>query len=528
MYRLIAISILFVFSHASFSQQKYWLCFKDKDIRNYDYNSNLSKETIKNRIRFDLPLFQFTDVPLKQEYINALNEKGIKTVCRSKWLNAVSAVITEQQLAEIKKMEFIESVIPIDRKIMIAGNSIHPDPKYFSVSLKQMQAGKFLSDSITGKNIPLGIIDAGFENATKDKYLLHVFEQGKVKAQRDFIEPGKKDLVNEALDHHGRDVMDMIFGYDEKSRTQVGLAVNANIYLARTENGAREYRGEEDNWVQAMEWMDSLGVRLINTSLGYAIKMDDPKDNYRQQDMNGMTTTITKAAQIAVDEKGIFLVVSAGNEGNNTEWRIISAPADAQGVLSVGATDDKVWEKMGYSSIGPEFLTYLKPNVSCYSLNGTSFSAPAVAGFVACLMEMNPALKNKELKDIVEKSGHLYPYGNNYIGYGVPLASRAQKLVKDPSYDFNNTFEKKVKGKRIVIRFMDELNSNVLLFHKKNEIIVNEQTNGMIRKGKLKLNRKEGITRTTVVIMDGKIKRKSKAKGLSDSSIGEVYEVIWE
>jgi hypothetical protein len=510
MYRLIAISILFVFSHTSFSQQKYWLCFKDKDISNYDFSSNLSKETIKNRMRFDLPLFQWTDVPVKQEYINSLSEKGIKTVCRSKWLNAVSAVITEEQVSEIRRMEFIENIIPIDRKIVMAGNLINPQPDYFSIALKQMQAQMFLSDSITGKDISVGIIDAGFEQATKDKYLQHLFEQNRIKAQRDFIEPGKTDLVNEALDYHGRVVMDMITGYDAKSKTQVGLAVNAFIYLARTENGAREYRGEEDNWVQAMEWMDSLGVRLINTSLGYAIKMDDPKDNYRQEDMNGLTTTITRAAQIAVDQKGIFLVVSAGNEGDNDQWRIISAPADAEGVLSVGATRDKVWDKIGYSSIGPEFLSYVKPNVSCYSPNGTSFSAPAVAGFVACLMQMNPALKNKELKAIVEKSGHLYPYGNNYLGYGVPLASRAEKLVKDPSYNFNNACEKRVKGNKTTVKFDTQVNSAAVLFHKKNELVVVEQTTATVKNKKLKLKRKEGIKRTTISIGDS------------------VVEIIWD
>jgi subtilisin family serine protease len=510
MYRLFAISIIFLFSHSSFSQQKYWVCFKDKDIQNYDFNNNLSKETIKNRSRFGLPLYQYTDVPLKQVYMDVISAKGVKIVCRSKWLNAVSAVITAEQYMEIQGIDFIEEIIPIDRKILIAGTSINPNPRHYSIALKQMQAGKFLADSITGKGVSVGIIDAGFEMAVKDKYLLHIFEENKIKAQRDFIEPGKTDLVHEALDDHGRTVLSMISGYDAQTKTQLGLAVNANLYLGRTENGAREYRGEEDNWVQAMEWMDSLGVRLINTSLGYAIKMDDPKDNYKQQDMNGSTTTITKAAQIAVDQKGIFLVVSAGNEGDNEEWKIISAPADAQGVLSVGATRDKVWDKVGYSSIGPEFLTYMKPNVSCYSLNGTSFSAPAVTGFVACLMQMNPGLKNKELKDIIEKSAHLYPYGNNYIGYGVPLASRAKKLVQDPSYVFTNTCEKKIRGKKTTIKFEKTINPEAVLFHKKNEIVVVEQTTSLIRKGKLKLRRKEGVARTTVSVDD------------------KVYELIWE
>jgi hypothetical protein len=246
--------------------------------------------------------------------------------------------------------------------------------------------------------------------------------------------------------------------------------------------------------------MDSMGVRLINTSLGYAIKMDDPNDNYKQEDMNGKTTTITKAAQIGVDEKGIFLVVSAGNEGDNDEWRIISAPADARGVLSVGATRDKVWDRIGYSSLGPDFLPYMKPNVSCYSPNGTSFSAPAVTGFVACMMQKNPALTNKELFDIIQKSSHLYPYGNNYIGYGVPLASRAKALLSNPAATFNNTIEKKVKGKKATLKLQCDANETAVLFHKKSEIVVVEQATALVKKGKLKLKRKEGVSRTTVAV----------------------------
>jgi subtilisin family serine protease len=243
-----------------------------------------------------------------------------------------------------------------------------------------MQGQLFGDDKISGTGVQVGVIDAGYYKASTDPFLMHIFNEGRIKAQRDFIDAQRKDLVDDAAtdsDYHGRIVLDMICGYDQVKKTQTGMGVNADIYLARTENGAREYRGEEDNWVRALEWMDSMGVRLINTSLGYAIKMDDPNDNYKQEDMNGKTTTITKAAQIGVDEKGIFLVVSAGNEGDNDEWRIISAPADARGVLSVGATRDKVWDRIGYSSLGPDFLPYMKPNVSCYSPNGTSFSAPA-------------------------------------------------------------------------------------------------------------------------------------------------------
>ncbi|MFL5730151.1 MAG: S8 family serine peptidase [Cytophagaceae bacterium] len=487
----------------SYSQDKFWVFLKDKDTRNYDYHRALSEQSIQNRLQHNIPLSQFTDIPVNPQYISILSSQGAKIVNLSKWLNAVSVRLYPEQLELIRSNEFVADIIPIDKRVMITGSCTDLKPEYFSVALSQMQGQIFGDDKITGSGVQVGVIDAGYYKARTDKYLMHIFNEGRVLGQKDFIDPTRKDLVDDAAtdsDYHGRVVLDMISGYDPVDKTQVGMAVNADIFLARSENGAREYRGEEDNWVRAMEWMDSLGVRLINTSLGYAIKMDDPKDNYKQQDMNGKTTIITRAAQIAVDEKGIFLVVSAGNEGDNDEWKIISAPADAAGVLSVGATRDKIWDRIAYSSIGPDFLPYMKPNVSCYSPNGTSFSAPAVTGFVACMMQKNPSLSNKQLFDIIQKSGHLYPFGNNYIGYGVPQAGRVKELMNNPAATFDNAIERREKGSSVTLKFQCDVNETAVIFYKKNEIVVAEQTTANVKKGKLKLRRKEGINRSTVVV----------------------------
>jgi hypothetical protein len=294
-----------------------------------------------------------------------------------------------------------------------------------------------------------------------------------------------------------------------------------------------------------MEWMDSLGVRLINTSLGYSINMDDPKDNYKKEEMNGKTAKISKAAQIATDEKGIFLVVSAGNEGGNSSWGIISAPADAEGVLSVGATKDKSWEKIGYSSVGPEFLPYLKPNVSCFSLYGTSFSAPAITGFVACLMEKDSTVNNKELKKIVEKSGHLYPYGNNYVGYGVPQAEKALKLIEDKNYEFGNFVEKNIAGRKTSFKVERDLNADAVIYYKKNKSVVLYQYTMNIKNGnngleKLSVADKSSvfhkkdktnvIQQKTINVKNGKFKvRRFPGAERTTISIGlEVIEIIWQ
>lgn len=495
-----------------FAQEKYWICFNAKDIKNYEYRNNLSAETLKNRERFGLPLYQYSDIPVDPSYLHTLKNMGIEVICKSKWLNSVSAVLSDEQVTTLSVLPFVESIVSIDKNIIITSTATNMKPEMYHVAMLQMQSRSLLENNLTGKGVSIGVIDAGFHKAHTDKYLLHLFEEDKIKAQKDFLDPSRKDLIRENVtdsDYHGRMVLDMIAGYDAEKKIQMGLAVNSNFYLARTEDGAREHRGEEDKWIEAIEWLDSLGVRLVNTSLGYAINMDDPRENYKQEEMDGKTTRISRAAQIAYDEKGIFLVVSAGNEGDNPSWRILSSPADAEGVLSVGATKDNTWDKIAYSSIGPEFLTYLKPNVSCYSPNGTSFSAPAVTGFVACLMERDSTLSNRQLKEIIEKSGHLYPYGNNYIGYGIPQGSRALKMIDQPGYKAN-ALEKHVKGTSVLMRFNRKINMHVVAFHKKNETIVVEQENIAMRAGKLRIKRKPDVKRTTVSL-----------------GTGEVIEIFW-
>lgn len=495
------VSILFL--NTAFAQEKYWILFKDKELENYDYRSSLSAETIKNRSKFGLPLFQVTDVPVTQAYLKAISLTGIQVLRTSKWLNAATAYMNSEQLSAVRALPFVDEVSPINNNIILTSTSVRVETQLYSVALMQMQSEAFLQDGLTGNGVKVGVIDAGFYKAETDKYLEHLFAEFKILEQRDFINPERKDIVTEKAtdaDGHGKRVLEMITGYQSEEKAQMGMAVNAQFYLARTENGNREYRGEEDNWIAAMEWMDSLGVRLISTSLGYAIKMDDPADNYKKEEMDGKTARITKAAQIAVDEKGIFLVVSAGNEGNTSSWKIVSAPADAEGVLSVGATRDYVWDRIGYSSIGPEFLPYIKPNVSCYSPDGTSFSAPAVAGFVACMMGKAPDLSNKQLKEVIQKSAHLYPYGNNYIGYGIPQAGRALELIRNPETKFNSTFQKEVHGKKFKLKMDKTINGTGVVFHKKNEFVVASQDEILIRKGKLRLNKKENTARATIAM----------------------------
>lgn len=492
------------------AQSKYWITLKDKPSTD---KPALSPRTLSTRQSLGLSIDE-TDLPLNPAYLQALSGQGIRPLHQSRWLNAVSAELTPAQKQQVSALPFVKELVPIDQHIVI--NSIDHDVTKAQMApvMSQIQADVFGRAGISAKNVTIGVIDAGYFGADSASALKHIFQRNGIRAVRDYVNPSRpRDAFFGSLetlsDFHGTEVMAAIAGHDPNENIQYGLATDATFYLARTDHGAREFRGEEDNWVAAMEWLDSLGVRIINTSLGYAKGFTNPKENYQPSQMDGHTSLISKAAQLAADKKGILVIVSAGNEGDDRSWRIISTPADAQGVLAVGATNHKIWNRIGYSSIGPEFLPYLKPNVSCFSLYGTSLSAPVITGFAACLMQANPKLTNKELISIIEKSSHLYPYGNNYIGYGVPQASRAIALAKGQAVA-STARAIKASGKTYSLPLAEYPDASVSVFHKKDEFRVLQQESMRVQNGAIVLRRNHDEKRTTVDLKK------------------EVIEIIWQ
>ena len=190
-------------------------------------------------------------------------------------------------------------------------------------------------------------------------------------------------------------------------------------------------------WIQAAERADSVGVDVINTSLGYT-EFDDPRYDYKYADMDGKTTLISQGAEVGAS-RGILLVNAAGNEGNDP-WKMISAPADAKNVFTIGANDSSK-NPADFTSFGPNAGGILKPNVSAlgqnivvylpsgsltYS-NGTSFASPVTAGAMAVILQKFPKVPLENLKDNVQKSAHLFGNPTYQLGYGIPNYEKANQ-----------------------------------------------------------------------------------------------------
>ncbi len=490
------------------AQPKYWVSFADKEAATKE--NYISEAAIRNRQKLSLPLRQYTDLPLKKEYLYGLKQLGVQTILTSRWLNAVSVRLDQDQLTLVRQLPYVREITPIEGYLVPAGV---PEPEFMSTVLGQIKASEFIDTGLTGKAVKIGVTDVGFYGVTTNRSLGHLIREERIVDARDYVTPSRTDLFTQTethADYHGAEVLQMLAGFDPDRKMQYGLATGAEFYLARTDHGVRETRSEEDNWIAAIERLDSLGVRLVNTSLGYALGFTNPRENYKPSEMNGRTSKISQAAQIAADQKGMLIVVSAGNEGDDPRWRIVSTPADARGVLSIGATKAKSRDKMSYSSIGPDFLPYLKPNVSCFAPNGTSFAAPVITGFAACLIEKYPELSNKQIMRIIEKSAHLYPYGNNYVGYGVPDARKALALAGDSTLSLNNAREVKARGNHYAYQVSEPGAEKAVVFHKKDAFVVLKQELLVVTEGKITLRRESRETRTTLDLGE------------------EVVEVFWE
>ncbi|MDR1951640.1 MAG: S8 family serine peptidase [Bacteroidales bacterium] len=306
----------------------------------------------------------------------------------------------------------------------------------------RMGAEYFKQENLTGKGIRIAVFDAGFKGVDKHPAFDHIREN--IVATYDFT----KNSENVYRKHwHGTAVLSNIAG--KMGDIPLGLAPEAEFLLVTIENPTPSVLGFgrtlEENWIRAIEWAHQNGANIITASLGYNII-------YLPENMDGQTSLVSKVTKLAA-EKGILLINSAGNSGTkNDKFKVITTPADADHVLTVGGIDPKTEVRSGFSSYGPSADGRLKPNVTASSItvaarqskrdsfrivSGTSFSTPLVAGFAACVWQAHPHLKAAEIFKLIEQSSELYPYYVYAPGYGVPNARYFDENTPKPSKFFD-------------------------------------------------------------------------------------------
>lgn len=415
--RILAVLIFCCFSILKTSAQSkyYWVFFKEKTNHNNSYNA-----------------------PVDLKNLQKISSKHVKVIGTSKWFNAAYISVNNP-----KKLQAIEKLACVDH--IETGKKYHIeklDTKasilnygQADVQVNMLGLNTYHDSGFTGKGVKLALFDAGFLRVDSIIAFDSIRKRGGILATKDFVS-GDSTVYND--DAHGMYVLSLIAGIVKDSMN--GAAPDVNVVLARTEDAATEKHIEEFNWVKALEWADSIGVDIIHSSLGYSL-FDSLQGDYKYQDMDGNSTIITRAAEIAF-QRGIFITNSAGNEGKKN-WKYITAPCDGKNVLCVGSVDS-FRRKSDFSSFGPSADGRVKPDVMAMGSlvtiigtnnimrrgSGTSFSGPIIAGFVACLKQNFPDVNNQLMLEAIRKSGDRYLNPNDSFGYGIPNIHRADSLLR--------------------------------------------------------------------------------------------------
>lgn len=436
--------LLIVFFFQSFNciAEKYWISFTDKGNVIFDPLDYFSQRTIDQRQVLRLSLYDTLDFPVNENYCKTISIYCDSLSYASRWLNGIAVYTSEDNIFKIQQLQFVASIEKMNNETVLAfeENGSY-DLNKFDLSLLHYQTDRlggkdFASDGITGKGIRIAVFDAGFKGADENYAFKKLRNEKRIIATYDFTKKNENVFVGH---WHGTATLSCIVG--ELDSVKIGLAVGAEILLARTERVSRETYSEEEYWLAAAEWADRNGANIISSSLGYT------NQRYFNSEMNGHRSLVARAATIAA-AKGILVINAAGNEARNN-WHFIDTPGDADSVLTVGGTDPETDFHIQFSSFGPTSDGRLKPNVTapghvtCAAVNGlanaygTSFSTPLVAGFAACAWQKRRELTNMQLFREIEKSGHLYPYFDYAHGYGIPQA----KYFINPTYNVEPTFD---------------------------------------------------------------------------------------
>jgi serine protease AprX len=394
---------------------KIWIYFKDKDFHQSNKVLSFNKKLIKRLKKSGIVGFNREEIPVKKEYIKILMGMKIYPVTESKWLNAISAVVPAGKIYDLENLDFIQKLdvvhtyarrSPVEsflsnQKIKNNQNSDSKKSLQYGNSFEQLENINFpLVDELgfSGKNVRICILDAGFN--TNHESLRY----SKIVSTYDFISKDfninlqEKDAFGSA--DHGTAVLSIMSGF--LPGKLIGPAYGSDYILARTEDISSGKNINEDLWVSAVEWADSLGADIVLSSAG--LMFDKIFDDSISFNNDIKELVIYKIAKIAA-ERGMLFVSDAPYNYNETLMQELrKSGLDMLFVTSYSGADDLSASGLFDSLFSPSKSVPLVIRSSINDLytaeaggdnfygwrRGSSYVAALAAASAAILIEAHP------------------------------------------------------------------------------------------------------------------------------------------
>lgn len=440
-----------VFSQKPPALKKYWVELTDKNNSPYCLcrpEEFLSARTLDRRALAGIPVEE-NDLPVNPAYLDGLRAKGALVHNTSRWLNAATVIADSATAAGLSGLAFVKKISYLGPHIRIKNAPDRlPKKRTPLTEVPQVKGSNSVwgyagrQNSLLGldllhaagnrgEGIWIAVMDGGFSNADTVALFDSVALDHRLFQGRDFVE--RDGAVYESA-AHGTSVLGVMAG--NIPGWFVGGAPDATYFLLKTEDTGGEFPVEEANWIAGVEWADSMGIDLVNASLGYT-QFNDTTLGHWYRELDGRTAIGSRGAAIAAT-KGMIICNSAGNEGDGP-WRYIGVPADAPGLIAVGAVDLD-GRRAEFSSQGPTADGRIKPDLSAPGAPvistagrgaeldlafGTSLASPMLCGGLAALWSANRDKTANEILKTVLANADQSNRPDNLKGYGIPDLDRA-------------------------------------------------------------------------------------------------------
>lgn len=406
----------------------------------------LSPRALERRMSFGVEV-DSTDLPVSPNYIQQISTLGYSIHSASKWMNSLTLLVSDSaSISQIESLPFVsrvqytgkKTIVQESMKAPLKNSTFSTDYGTAEAQIKQVRGDALHQAGYTGENILIAVLDAGFNYVDQNIAFDSLRLQNRLIGAVNIVDP----TVNTYLENsHGANVLSVMAG--NIPGEYLGAAPNASYLLLQTEYAPTEYLYEVDLWVRGIEYADSAGADVVNSSLGYT-DFYDTAMNFSYADMNGKVSRASRAATMA-SQKGIIVCTSAGNDGNKN-WKYICSPADADGILAVGAVTSTGVASV-FSSFGPTADGRIKPDICAQGTatafiftsgdkgtgNGTSFSSPLIAGLSACYLQYYKTKRDRlDMSEIIQNivsSGHLYASPDAQLGYGIADFNKAMEMT---------------------------------------------------------------------------------------------------